>query len=659
VADRRSAVIELAASTFRDRGRLLALSEPASWPVAAIPFALAGFEAERAVTLAMVLGTLYFTAPFALLRNGMAEPDPSGTTRAAIAITNLPILFVLVLAGGAGIGIVLLLTIALAFADTLEPLHLHDRVGADLIAAGGLLALPAACGLALGAGAVMGTGAAMDGGVGATAPDHPWAAVVALAVWGTATAALAAIRTHRAAGSRSVIGDRGLAVIALIGYLATTAISVTTSEPGWLAAIALAAFVLLPLEVLLAPAVEATFRAHTAWSDLGGLVRLVGAWLIVLLVLRWAGAEPVAWAVAIAIPTILLGYILANLVMTRVATRRRRVPIGHGPGDDETLTIVVPADDGAIGLTATLVSARAQTYPGAVTVAMTSSESAGDEAAVWLGDEAVHDVPLPPFGAAGTAWSWHVGVGAADTDLALLVAPGVELSPIAARVLVEQLVAGGHDLLIGIARDAMPTVSERVAVPGFALWHIGLRPLWWAALTGGRPAALATDVGPLLLVRRESYLGLGEEAVRAATGAEPSLEHAFAAAGLRVGIVHSARLASQRYDPAFGSTVSAWRREVPLVGGALAQALSTILLMAIAYLVPLALPLIAILDGAEPGLVGAALIPLITLVLARIMLAVTQRQPLASIIWHPATIVIALAGLLGGVGDHIRGHRKS
>lgn len=642
--DRRTAILDLAMATLRDRRRLLALSKPGTWPIAAVPFALAAIEAERAITLAVVVGTAYFLLPFALLRHGLDDPDPAGTTRIAIAVTNLPLIALLVLLGGPAAGMAVLLTVALVIADVTPPLRLRDRPGADLAASGALLALPAACGLAL---------------AGGPLPDHPWATVIALAVWGAATAALDAVRDGRLAGSRMVLDDRGLAGLAGIGYVAAAAIAVTIAGPGWLAGVGLLVFVLLPLEVLLAPAVEAAARARVAIADLSGLVWLVGAWLAALLVVRWSAVALVPWAVAIVLPTVVLGYALANVVTTGVATRRYR------PGEDErmadvdaSLTIVVPADDGAIGLAETLVSVRAQTYPETTVAVVASDEAAALEAESWLGDGVVQRIPPPPIGPAGTAWAWHAGIVAADTDLVLLLAPGVTLAPIGARVLVEQRARHDTDLLIGLARDAMPTSVERRSVPGFAMWRVGFRPLWWAAVTGGRPAALATDAGPLLLIRRAAYLDLEDGAVRAATGAEPSLEHAFASAGRRVGIVQLDDLASVRYDGSIGAVVRAWRRSVSLGGGALAGALLTVIVRSVAEVVPLVLPFIALLTGTGAGLVAAACIPLAALIVVRTGLALTQRQPLTTLVWHPVTIAITLAGLGAGIVDHVRGHRR-
>ena len=96
------------AGSWRD---LLALSQPRAWPTTALPFAVAAYDAGRGLSPALVLGTLYFLGPFHLLIHGV---DPSAvpaerarSTRFAIALTNLPLLAVLVLLGGAAAGLAL------------------------------------------------------------------------------------------------------------------------------------------------------------------------------------------------------------------------------------------------------------------------------------------------------------------------------------------------------------------------------------------------------------------------------------------------------------------------------------------------------------------------------------------------------------------------
>ena len=114
--------------------------------------------------------------------------------------------------------------------------------------------------------------------------------------------------------------------------------------------------------------------------------------------------------------------------------------------------------------------------------------------------------PPRPDGWSGRDWARHVGATTADTDLVLFVDADTVLAPIATRILVEQHQATGTDLLTGLTRFHTPTVGERAAVPSFPLVLFGLVPVWWSALTGGRPPFIAVATASLLLVRRETYL---------------------------------------------------------------------------------------------------------------------------------------------------------
>ena len=64
--------------------------------------------------------------------------------------------------------------------------------------------------------------------------------------------------------------------------------------------------------------------------------------------------------------------------------------------------------------------------------------------------------------------------------------------------------------------------------------------------------------------------------------------------------------------------------------------------------------LVSILD---PPVLAAATVPLILLITFRFALAVTQRQPLGSIAWHPVSVAVAIIGQNAGIVDRVRGDR--
>ena len=63
----------------------------------------------------------------------------------------------------------------------------------------------------------------------------------------------------------------------------------------------------------------------------------------------------------------------------------------------------------------------------------------------------------------------------------------------------------------------------------------------------------------------------------------------------------------------------------------------------------------AFLTAAPPALLGLSFLPLGVLVVARLALALIEREPLGSIVWHPVTIAIALVGQVAAIADGVRG----
>ncbi len=464
-----------------DGRRLITLSQPGSWFLTGSLFVVGAFEAERGWSVAMVVGALYFLAPFNLLRHGLdaiarGDPDaPDATSiRAAIAITNLPLLAALVWLAGAAAGLVLIATIVLVICETTRPIRFRERPVVDLLVAGALVAAPPACGFA----------------VGGETFSVALLPIAALAAWGAGTAADPSDRRTGPRATPAVLGARGTAIVALVAYGAAIVLCVSLGALGVLAGVAVALFLLLPVMVLVAPdngprALAAVAKAN---ADVSALSALVGAWIVVLLLQHWGVTRYGPWVVAVVVPTMLAAFALANILMIRLATRRHRVRSDARGGGDEgpSVTIVVPCHDAARDLPACLAALREQTYPDASVLVVDdgSTDGSADEAAAWIGADAVLRAPPRPDGWTTRAWARHVGATAATADLILFVDPGVVLAPIAVRILVEQTLTRRDDLLLGLPRDLLATPAERAAVPGFALVQFGFAPLWWPAITG-------------------------------------------------------------------------------------------------------------------------------------------------------------------------------
>jgi len=500
------------------------------------------------------------------------------------------------------------------------------------------------------------------------------------------------------------MGPVRTALVALVAFLLAAGLAASYGYLGWLAALGLVLFTLPALMVIEASrdeaedsvldhppaaastapdaphpsstiaaslAVVAAARSERAarlatagaraWAEFPPLALLVGAWLLVLVLQHRSITTYDPWTVAIVVPGALVGYAVANLLAIRIATRRRRVRTPPAAADSPmaSLTIVVPTRDDIETLPGSLASLRAQTYPDTTILVVddASTDGSPDEAGAWIGADAVVTAPPRPHGWSSHAWACRVGADLATTDLILFADPDTVLSPIAARVLVEQIETRRGDLLVGMSRAAMPTVGERAAVPGFALLRYGFVPIWWAALVGGRLPPLAGGDGSLVMVRREAYQAVGGHS-EARPGVRPGsvLTDAFARADRRMSVVRVATLAATRRYRDAPAAVTGWRRRIMADGaGTLAGAIAIVAVVATAFLVPVLLPAVAILSRVDADLVAAACIPLLILLVLRLLLAISDRQSPGAIVWHPVTVLLAVIGQGLGIADHVAG----
>ncbi len=265
----------------------------------------------------------------------------------------------------------------------------------------------------------------------------------------------------------------------------------------------------------------------------------MGGWLAILLLRHWGlGAGVSSLELAMAVSAVAIGFVGWNIVMTRIATRRRRT---HPAAEREILpmTIVVASHDDGEQLAACVEAMLEQTYADtAILVIDTGSTDGSPElAAEILGGAGYVIAARPtPDGWTPRNWARWTGVQESQGDLVLFLDVDTLLVPVAARIIVEQLEERRWDLLSGVARDEMPTAGERAAVPGFALLRFGFRPIWLAAWTRGRLRAAAFASGSLALVRRDAYLAVGGHAAYPdSRDADTEIARALAHDGRRVG----------------------------------------------------------------------------------------------------------------------------
>ena len=306
-----------------DLRALLAVGRPRAWLATALPFLVAAVDVDRTLTPVMLVGVLYFLLPFDLLVQGIDElsvPEAARRTRIAIAATNLPFLVVLVLWSGALAGIGLALAIAAAIAYSVPPIRLKGRPVLDAACGALLVVLPAVCGTFVAGGGVA---------------DLPWLALATLFAWAMASHGLRSIgrvEDDRVAGIVSTavrLGRQGAAAMALAAYVAAAGIATTMGPTGALVGGALALYVLLPIMVLAPSRHDPTAQeaaARRAWRTFDGLNLIVGLWFGLLLLRHWHVIVASPWVAAIAGSAVAAGYVGFNVVATRLATRRRRIP---------------------------------------------------------------------------------------------------------------------------------------------------------------------------------------------------------------------------------------------------------------------------------------------------------------------------------------------
>lgn len=637
-------------------------------PLAAAAFFVTAFDAGRGVPIAVILGTLYFLGPYGLLihgsdepADGSVEPPADGSANQArdlrliIAILNLPFLAALVLLTGAAAGLALALAVTKAIAWGAPPFRFRDRPGLDVVSSALLVVLPAISGWLVAGGALV---------------ELSWTAVLALAFWAVASATLAAIADAPASGGNgagsiaTALGGPATAVIAMVGFVLAAALVATLGPLGALAALGLDLYLLLPAMFLLAARPDAAAEgtaARRAMADARGLHLVVGAWLVVVFVAHWGSTTIRPLEIAIAIAAGAAGWVLLNVVLTGLVTRRRAVPEAAWDAAVPSLTIVIPATDDVAAMAATVGAMRDQTYADATIIAVVDEAAEGEGADLLLevmghGGDVVVASP-PPAGWVGSNWANQVGAEAATTDLLLFVEGDTYVVPVAIRKLVEQVERGGFALLsAGTASEPGPWPG-RVVGAGISLVRVGFFPGWLTALAGRRSRGLATAFAPLVLVRREAYLEVGGHAI--APGSHQSataLARAVAGAGHRVGLIDATDLGTTRVPGSLGAIVGTWRRAMPTGGdGSLAGAVLVTALTVAALIVPIALPFVALANGAEARLIVASCAPLGLLAAARLAQTVTQRQPFSTILYHPLTVVAMLLGQVVAIVDHVRG----
>jgi hypothetical protein len=230
------------------------------------------------------------------------------------------------------------------------------------------------------------------------------------------------------------------------------------------------------------------------------------------------------------------------------------------------------------------------------------------------------------------------------------------LQPDALRSLVAELHAQRGGLISLLTRYRMKSRSERALIPAFAHMQLCFLPIAAMNATRRASAALGYAYGPCMVVSRPDYEAAGgHDAIRASDREDVDLGKLMGAAGYAVRFLHGADLAETRHYRTLGEIAGCWRRTYYAYGGhSLAVSLFGMLGIAAVFLVPLVLPIVALLSGDRSALAGS-LLGLVLLSLLRVLVAVKELQPLGSILWHPITWLGTIVFQAAGVADGLRG----
>jgi 4-hydroxybenzoate polyprenyltransferase/glycosyltransferase involved in cell wall biosynthesis len=623
-------------------------SRPFSWINTALPFFAMAWATRSGFTSAIVLGTLYFLAPYNLLLYGVNDlydyesdrqnPRKGGAIEGglmtparrrsmwyAIALTNLPVLAALFWFSGRQAGAALALTVFVALCYSMPPFRTKVIPALDSATSSLHFVLPCVCG-----------GLVAGGRLNAL----PWDLLVAFFLWGMASHALGAIqdvRYDREAGIGSIavaLGAHNTALFSLAGYSAAVVLVASRGGITLIAAAALLPYVLLAASCLGA---DAERQARRAWRGFLGLNLLTGFIITQLFLHVWGVVNLtvlslLAWGSAAGVLATLVHAVVNERSMRRAASRP-----AHWP----SVTIVVPVRNEAATIERCLESIRAQQYDGEWEVIVVDDGSEDGTAAIVSRALRPRERLLQPGPApsswTGKCWASDHGARAARGDILIFLDADTVLEPIALRSLVAEIAAQGGLLSI-LTRYRMDGIAERIFMPAFAQIQLCFLPIAWMNAWYRRLPAPVFAYGPCMVVTRRAYEGSGgHAAIRSSNQEDIDLARLIAGAGFRVRFLRGADLATTQHYRTFDEIVGCWRRTYyAYAGTSLAVALAGMLGILVIFFLPICLPFLALVYSDEGALAGS-LLALAGLIVLRVALAYRERQPLITILPHPIT----------------------
>lgn len=340
-------------------------------------------------------------------------------------------------------------------------------------------------------------------------------------------------------------------------------------------------------------------------------------------------------ALASAAPALLTAGLAANLAS---ADRLERAP---RPRRRPRASVLVPARDEEENLRVLLPLLLAQDWPDLEI--LVCDDGSRDGTADIVREHApalrlIEGVP-PPSGWLGKSWACARLAEEATGEVLIFcdadARPGME----AVTRTLGLLEATGAGALACLPRQILGTWSERAVIPlVLHLPVLGLLPL---RLVRSRPEpSLSLGVGQWFAFTREAYAKSGgHAAVRAALAEDMALARRIKEAGLPLAACLSTRLVAVRMYRSFPEVWEGFRKNLVVLTGA--EGIRPVLVLAFlaaALVAPWLLAAAALASALPP----VFLVPGILLLLARVGVAVTYREPLTAWAWLPAGSLLVL-----------------
>lgn len=365
-----------------------------------------------------------------------------------------------------------------------------------------------------------------------------------------------------------------------------------------------------------------------------------------------------------AAPWLLAAVLLPLLMHRRWPLRRFRAP--H-PDDAPLVSVIVPARDEAVNISACLATLLNSTYPNfeVIVVDDESRDGTGDIARLIAARSSgrlrvLAGTPVPE-GWYGKSWACAQGAREARGELIVFTDADTRHDDVLLGHAVGALDDLGAELVSVLPRQRMETFWERVVLP-IMFTTISLRYADLERLSRTRKPRSVIANGQFMLFRRAAYERLGgHQAVRAEVAEDLCLAQAVVGSGGRMALAHADDMMETRMYRSLGGIIEGWTKNLALgsrnaVGPTLAPLAPWLigLFVLAMWTLPPVLLLLALFGVVSSALTGWALAATAASLVCWLLIDLELRVPPLSALFYP------VGGFLAGtlfIRSAIRGER--